>query len=67
MKQPLTFLVQDFKNVVTGVVNETMNKKIIYVCKDFAKRLYGQEDLNKPTKKFDNCGFIIDDKVVIPS
>ena len=60
MKQPKTFLVQDYKNAATGVINDSMRQKVIYVCTDFAKRLYGQDDLNKPTTKFDNCGFIMD-------
>ena len=44
----------------------------IRICKTFARNLYGKEDLEGPTDKFDNCGLILTDddgnlQVVIPS
>jgi hypothetical protein len=50
------------------------NKKI-RICEDFAMRLWNaseEDELNKPTDIFDNCGFKsdnfdIDDKFIIPS
>ena len=32
-------------------------KKVARICKSFAKQIYG-DDLEKPTKNFDQCGFI---------
>ena len=55
-------------NPLTGAVeNEDKEIKVIQVCEGFAKNLWGNEDLNKPTTKFDGCGFFYDDTVVIPS
>ena len=43
--------------------------KVISICNSFATRIWG-EDLDKPSDKFDNCGFTEywnDSAVVIPS
>ena len=40
---------------------------MIKICENFAKRWYGQEDLNSPTYKFDDCGLSLNGDVVIPS
>ena len=34
-------------------------KKEIRICKSYAQKIYGNEDLEKPTTKFDSCGLYI--------
>ena len=53
---------------------EDDSKGTIRLCKTFARNLYGNEDLEAPTEKYDSCGLIIPDPddsdsviVVIPS
>jgi hypothetical protein len=67
LSQPRTSLVQDYKNSSTGVIDKANRKSTISVCLDFAVRLYGQNDLKSPTTKYDDCGLVVNNTVIIPS
>ena len=34
-------------------------KKEIRICKSYAQKIYGNDDLNAPTTKFDSCGLYV--------
>jgi hypothetical protein len=49
-------------------IDPTKTRNVINLCKPFVQRLWGQEDINNSTTKFDSCGiFNSDGNVVIPS
>ena len=63
LSQPLTSVVQNY----TDQYQNTYVSKKISVCTGYVRRFWGQNDLTKPTTKFDDCGLIVDGNVVIPS